>query len=236
VERPFTVRISEHLSSGEVRWDIVTAKNLSASGILFNYDRYLEPGSRLRFRIALPVCEPVECEGEVIRNIMGKSPGYGRSEQVVCAVAASFKNISANDRQMMEEFLTRCDAAASEQKPAMPDRPNQARERRIDRSFPFWMQQEGQPNWEPVPMRNISASGLMINYPEPIEIGTELSFRLMLPFLQSPILCAGRVVRVLDKTHPNATVKFFNIGVEFSELDDTVRQQLREFAEKNGRE
>ena len=47
VERAFLVQVNQDLSANPPRWDIVTAQNISASGILLNFNRYVEPGTRM---------------------------------------------------------------------------------------------------------------------------------------------------------------------------------------------
>lgn len=236
--RPFTVRINEDLSAEHPRWEIVVAKDISASGILFNYNRYLPPGSRVDFRIALPACKPIECEGEVVRNVRGRFLDVGCSEPPVCFVAAIFQGLSEDDRTVMMEFLVQYDGEASGHKLVEEDPETTGsrtpREKRMERAFPFWIQRSEPAGWEPVPMRNISASGVLITCQEPLEIGAEISFRMVLPFLGAPVLCRGRVVRMDDKTCPGATLKFFDIGLEFSGLDEAVKQGLREHANNIG--
>lgn len=230
IERPFTVRICEKLSAEEPRWNIVTTKNISVSGVLFNYDRFLKPGSRLNFRISLPGCDPVECEGEVVRNVESTFGRFTNSEPGVCAVAAVF-NLSKHDRKVMEEALAQSNVGVSQEAGT-----KRTRSKRIDRSFPFWMQREGQTDWDPVPMRNISESGVLITSQESLEVGAEISLRMMFPFTDSPVTCRGRVVRVDDKTLPGSKINFIDIGVEFFGLDETVKQKLNEYAEKTGRD
>ena len=189
VPRALTVRINEDVSAEKLCWDIVMAQNISASGILFNYDHYLEPGTRLRFKITLPACGNVECEGEVVRNVMGTSCSFGGSTQVVCGIAAVFRNIDEQDQQAMLEFFEqRPDAGRMPQNAdssleGMGDQPK--RERRIARPFLTQVRKSGQTDWIAVPVQNISASGILFNYPGLLEVGEGIALRIKFPFLAS---------------------------------------------------
>jgi len=68
-----SLMVKMHTSSFErgdqsVKYDIVTLRNLSAGGLLFNYDKVVEVGTYLEFTIHFPEVEhPVHCKGEVVR-------------------------------------------------------------------------------------------------------------------------------------------------------------------------
>lgn len=234
VSRPFSVRINADISAENPRWDIVMAKDISASGILFHYDRYLEPGSRVQFIISLPFCGPVKCEGEVVRNVMGTSRGFFSAEHAVCAVAAVFRDIAEEHTQAMREFFGKEQVTSDVSKrssPALtPEEGFPSRAKRIERQYITRIQREGHAEWELVPVQNISSSGIKFSYTDPLDVGAELSFQITLPFLLSPLLCAGKIVRVVDQTRPGALVKVFGVGVIFSCLDEEVRQQLDDYA------
>jgi hypothetical protein len=240
VARPFVVRINADPSAAKPRWDIVTAKDISASGILFNYGQYLEPGSRVQFRISLPICGSVDCEGEVIRNVMGTSRGLANSGPAVCAVAAAFRNISESDRQALEDFLEKDGVSAAGQVQATEKTetapPKIPRAKRLDRSFPTWIRKKGQTIWEPVAMKNISSSGILVCYPEPLEIGAGMGLRILLPFSKQPAMLWGTVARADRKGGAGSTLNIFDIGIRFTVIDQVLQQQLSEFAEQAGRD
>jgi hypothetical protein len=68
-----SLMVKMHTSSFEkgdqaVKYDIVTLRNLSAGGLLFNFDKVVEVGTYLEFTIHFPEVErPVHCRGEVVR-------------------------------------------------------------------------------------------------------------------------------------------------------------------------
>lgn len=240
VARSFVVRINANPSAAKPRWDIVTAKDISASGILFNYGQYLEPGSRVQFRISLPICGSVDCEGEVVRNVLGTSRGLVNSGPTVCAVAAVFRNISEKDQKAMHEFFGQIDAETGGDagtRPLAKDRNDHVpRAKRIDHQFMTRIQKPAGDKWEIVPVHNISSSGIFFNYPEALTADSELSLRITLPFVESPVECRGTVVRVEKRSRPGATVPVYGIGAVFSGLDETARRQVDEYAGKFGRD
>ena len=238
--RSFTVRISEDLSVEKPRWDIVMTKDISASGILFNYDHYLEPGFRVHFKIALPYCGSVECEGEVVRNVMGTSLGFGSSSPAVCGIATVFRNIAEQDQQLMREFIAKCyvaDVAEEDKDTPVKELKNQPlRERRIDRSFHTQIRKPQQTEWQTVSVQNISASGALFYFNEPLDVGGGLALRINLPFLTDPVVCWGKITRVEDKTRSGASVQVYDMAVGFSVFDENSKKQLREYAKEFGRE
>lgn len=74
-------------------WDIVTARNLGAGGVLFNYDKKLDVDTILDFKINFPACEePVVCVAKVIR--VDKPVAFG-----VIPVAAIFQEINDKEKE-----------------------------------------------------------------------------------------------------------------------------------------
>jgi len=103
--------MNENPSAENSHWDIVTTKNISASGILLNYYHYLEPGTRVKFKISIPVYGVVDCVGEVVRNVMGTSSSSENSTPKVHGVAAVFRDVDECDQKAMREFFWRLHAA-----------------------------------------------------------------------------------------------------------------------------
>ncbi len=234
------VRINEEVSAQNPSWNIVMAQNISASGILFNFDHYLEPGTQLQFKITLPSGTGLECDGQVVRNVMGASRGYGSSEQAVCAVAAVFRNIAKEDQQTIREVINQnlVSMGPAEQSISLPAQRLGAKKRakRIDRSYVTRIQRGHNGEWELVTVCNISESGILFNYGQALEIGRELSFSMILPFSASPVVCRGKVVRVKDESRSGSSIKPYTIGVAFSGLDATTRTGLRRYGEQIGRD
>lgn len=105
VERAFMVQVNQDPSVEPPRWDIVTAQNISASGVLFNFNRYIEPGTRIGLRVALPLNHTLECEGEVIRNVTADGLEAGSDNDCVSAVAADFAGMSEEEHEEVRVFF-----------------------------------------------------------------------------------------------------------------------------------
>ena len=89
----FQIRPNEKQEQVFIGWDMVTAVNLGAGGILLNYDRKIEPGSILDLKINFPGShEPIECVGEVNRVEKAKKSSRVR-------IAAKFVEIGAKDKE-----------------------------------------------------------------------------------------------------------------------------------------
>jgi len=77
-------------------WTFVTSKNISAGGVLFTYDRPLDDGTPLQFKIHFPK-KTIECSGVVRRtNPSGIEP--------LVNVAARLDSLSSIDREFIEQY------------------------------------------------------------------------------------------------------------------------------------
>ncbi len=70
IEKPYIARfrkiVTQRIISAE--WDVVTVKNLSAGGMLFNYKKNLGIDTRLDLKINISKSTPlINCIGKVIR-------------------------------------------------------------------------------------------------------------------------------------------------------------------------
>ena len=77
-------------------WTLVTAKNISAGGVLFTYDRTLNTGTPLTFTIHFPE-KTIRCEGIVHRT----SPA---EHQPLVNVAARLEGFHDGDREFIERY------------------------------------------------------------------------------------------------------------------------------------
>ena len=82
---------------GPLRWSFVTIHDLSATGVLFTYDRPVKAGARLELKIDFPD-RIIECQGIVVR--VG-----GTREGAFHDVAARLENIYPTDQQYIEGFV-----------------------------------------------------------------------------------------------------------------------------------
>jgi hypothetical protein len=86
-------------------WEMVITQNLSAGGVLFNYDKEIEAGSKIDLLVNFPQAKrPINCTGQVIR--------IDRNTNIsLLKVAASFVDIDEEDKYAIsraaEEFYSR---------------------------------------------------------------------------------------------------------------------------------
>ncbi len=80
------------------KWDIATIRNLSAGGLLFNYDKNLAAGTVIEFKITLPfIIEPTHCLGMVCRSEpFGKS-----SDSKLYKIATHFIELDDEKRKII---------------------------------------------------------------------------------------------------------------------------------------
>lgn len=80
---------------------------------------------------------------------------------------------------------------------------------------------------------NISGGGICVFLNEALAIETPLEIRIDNFFEGNPLKCRGKVVRCrTDVSSINSRQKFFEIGVEFFDMEDAQRQYLLGFVER----
>lgn len=80
---------------------------------------------------------------------------------------------------------------------------------------------------------NISGGGICVFFNEALSLETALDIKIENFFEGNPLKCRGKVVRCkADTATLNTRQKFFEIGVEFLEMDDEQRQYLLGFVER----
>lgn len=81
-------------------WDMVTTCDLGAGGMLFNYDKPVEIGTKVLLRVVFPFKEtPINCAGSVVRNEKVDSYKYSS----IYRVAAQFERISESNKGLIDK-------------------------------------------------------------------------------------------------------------------------------------
>ena len=94
IDKKILLRVSMQEKDGAPEWTIVTSKNISASGVLFGYNKKLERGTPLYLRIHFPD-HAIDCTATVRRT----SPGI---QEPLMDVAVSLKGLEKKDKQVIE--------------------------------------------------------------------------------------------------------------------------------------
>ena len=80
---------------------------------------------------------------------------------------------------------------------------------------------------------NIGGGGICVFFNEALAVETVLDIRIDNFFEGNPLKCRGKVVRCkIDTSNPNSRQKFYEVGIEFLEMDDAQRQYLLGFVER----
>ena len=86
-------------------------------------------------------------------------------------------------------------------------------------------------------VQNISKSGVFIKSDDPLPVGTEFLFRLVIPKLPEPVELKGTVVWINsreEKARPE--IEELGMGIRFVYRDDEQRNQFMQMVEKMMRE
>lgn len=85
-------------------WNIVTVRNISSSGILFNFDQSIPLGTIIEFKITMPFVE-FECTGEICRLDQEKvNPMTEQHRVIIRGAAARFIDVDEETKKMIDEF------------------------------------------------------------------------------------------------------------------------------------
>lgn len=96
INRKFILRVAV-FTKEPLTWSHVTIRNLSSTGIYFSYDRPVEMGQMLVFKVDFPD-RLVQCMGMVVR--IERGPGGLFSN-----VAARFQGMDAAESEYIERFV-----------------------------------------------------------------------------------------------------------------------------------
>ena len=79
----------------EAFWDLITTRNLSVGGLLFNYYKEVPVGAEVELKIVFPLADrPIECIGKVIRSQKIIDNGVKSAYRI----AAQFDDIKEQDK------------------------------------------------------------------------------------------------------------------------------------------
>lgn len=100
IKMPFMIRFRILPGEGEEaspEWNMVTARNLGAGGVLFNYDKRIRLDTNLEMKISFPAFDaPIECRGRVIRV---EEPRFGGN---IYHLAVVFTEIDEKDKNILD--------------------------------------------------------------------------------------------------------------------------------------
>ena len=86
----------------ETFWDLITTKNLSAGGLLFNYYKDVPVGAEIELRIVFPLADrPIECIGKVVRSQKIIDNGVKSAYRI----AAQFEDINEQDKRSINSSV-----------------------------------------------------------------------------------------------------------------------------------
>ena len=86
----------------EAFWDLITTKNLSAGGLLFNYYKEMPVGAKIELRIVFLLADrPIECIGKVIRSQKIIDNGVKSAYRI----AAEFEDINDQDKRSINSSV-----------------------------------------------------------------------------------------------------------------------------------
>jgi len=102
IKRPFMAKFrlgaDESYENMDIGWNMVTVRNLSAEGALFNFDRMIKQGTKIDMQIIFPLSRgPISCMGNVNRVEQGAAPNI--SYYAIC-----FADIDDNDRKLINDM------------------------------------------------------------------------------------------------------------------------------------
>ncbi len=104
IRKQFLARLRILEKDADDHWNIVFIQNIGAGGLLFYYDKKLNEGVRLDFKINFSMMkEPIDCSGEVVR--------VRKEDSLVYEVGVFFRKINPSEAAFIgraaEEFYSK---------------------------------------------------------------------------------------------------------------------------------
>jgi hypothetical protein len=92
-------------TTGSASWDIVTMKDLSISGMLFNYAKKIPVGEMLELNISLPTSpESIHCIGQVCRVDERQAHKISTAQISIYFIAVVFKDMDAVKQEAIKKI------------------------------------------------------------------------------------------------------------------------------------
>lgn len=111
IQKSFVARFRVHSAANELsfnnssKWNIVSIKNLSSSGIFFYYNEEIPIGTELEMNISVPfVNEPVHCLAKICRIADDKSYKAGLRKIPIYGIAAYFEIMDDDKKNAIDSF------------------------------------------------------------------------------------------------------------------------------------
>ena len=96
-DKKILLRVAPQKDGTAPQWTIVSSKNISASGLLFGFDRALTRGTPLVVRFHFP-SRDIDCNATVQRSAPGQL-------QPLTEVAISLKGLEKEERDFIQKFV-----------------------------------------------------------------------------------------------------------------------------------
>lgn len=112
IKRSFTARFRVLRSdfAYSTKWNIVTVKNLSSSGIFFSHNEEMPIGTGIELNISLPfINKPANCLGKVCRIDEDRQYKAGLRKIPVFGIAAHFDVIDDDIKEAIDNFAENLD-------------------------------------------------------------------------------------------------------------------------------
>ena len=110
VHRKFIVRFRFYrvkLKQDSSKWNLVTIRNLSSSGILFNYNRKIPLKTILEFNMTLPFDKDIHCLGKVVR-VVEQTPSKPELKQIpIYGVAVNFIDLDTLKKAAINKYANK---------------------------------------------------------------------------------------------------------------------------------
>lgn len=221
LERRRSTRLDSRLQArflGSAGSFVLPTADLSADGLYVTTDHLLLPGERAKLLLMVPGREqPVRAVAEVTRVVESDLPG------MPAGLGLQFVMVDPAGRRAVLDYMV--GRVCNRFGPADPRHELRASPR-IHRRVPVLYRIQSYEGWSY--SRDLSASGLFLQTPDPPGPGTGLRLVLKNPVDDLELPLDGRVVRVVapDPGHPH---RLPGAGIAYSDLTPPQRERLTSF-------
>ncbi len=96
------------------------------------------------------------------------------------------------------------------------------------RTIPLVAEKMVSTDWDMVPVKNLSAGGMLFDYNKNLELDSLLEFEISISKSTSPVNCVGKIIRI-EELQPASK---FRIEIEFVDIGEQEKELINKMTEE----
>ncbi len=96
------------------------------------------------------------------------------------------------------------------------------------RTIPLVAEKMVSADWDMVPVKNLSAGGMLFDYNKNLELDSLLEFEISISKSTPPVNCVGKIIRI-EELQP---ISMFRIEIKFTEIGEQEKKLINKMTEE----